>query len=249
MQQFEAIIFDLGGTLIEYASKFKTWPELETPGLEAAHQYLSGKGVIAPELNQFKNTGFSLLPSLWKGATDGKENLTVPIFLSNIFYQLDFDVPRSKHLESAAYHYEKAICAGAEPLPHSQEILQELNEAGFRLGLISNTMFSSQSHLEDLRGFGLLPYFQSTLFSAEVNQWKPSEEPFLSVIKRLETTPSTTVFVGDDPGADIIGAKAAGLKVIHFASSDRFPAVDGHQPDATIYHLQEVTAVLEVLNR
>ena len=248
MKPYEAIVFDLGGTLIEYAGKFDSWPDLEAPGLRAAHAYLRQEGVQLPLVTQFEAAGFELLPGRWEQAKAGIKNLTVPILLVAILDQFEGDQPEFSLLNAAARQYEEAICTGAEPVPDSQELLAQLKASGYRLGLISNTMFSGQAHIEDLRKFGMLSYFDAMLFSADTNKWKPAPDPFLQVASDLNARIDSTLFVGDDPGADVAGAKGAGMDVVHFASSDRFPPLDGVVPDATIYELVELPTVLETLN-
>ena len=81
MKKYEAIVFDLGGTLIEYAGEFETWPELESPGLSAAHSVFRFHGIQMPSLSHFKAVGFNLLPDLWLQAISGNQNLTVNSFL------------------------------------------------------------------------------------------------------------------------------------------------------------------------
>ena len=46
-RDIRAVIFDLGGTLIEYAGSYLHWPELETPGFMAAYEHLNGQGAVS----------------------------------------------------------------------------------------------------------------------------------------------------------------------------------------------------------
>jgi FMN phosphatase YigB (HAD superfamily) len=64
----------------------------------------------------------------------------------------------------------------------------------------------------------------------------------------LRAAPETTVFIGDDPGADVSGAKRAGIHAIHFHSSDRFSAPSRELPDATIDDLRQLQSVLLYMN-
>ncbi len=246
MRPYEAIIFDLGGTLIEYAGKSDSWPDLEKPGMRAAHEYLRQEGIPVPPVSQFVEAGIELLPACWEQAKMGIRNLTVPILIANILGQFEGALPENALLEGAARKYEQTICAGAEPIPFSLELLVQLKSAGYRLGLISNTMFSGQAHLDDLMKFGMLSYFDATLFSADSNMWKPSPGPFLQLMSELNSGTATTLFVGDDPGADVAGARGAGIDVVHFASSDRFPPLHGILPDATIHALVELPGFLAI---
>lgn len=248
MKHIEAIIFDLGGTLIEYASIYATWPELEEPGLRAAYKILQHNQKDLPDFNEFKDMGLAILPDQWHQATLGNQNLTVQGFLADIQTRLGYQSPEPGLLALAAHEYEQAVCAGAAPIPGGYEVLTELKQAGLKLGLISNTMFSSQAHLEDLIKFNLAHFFETTLFSAETNKWKPTAAPFQQVLSALETEPEAAIFIGDDPRADVLGARNAGIQVIHFMSSQRFPSYDGLLPDATIHHLHELAQTLAKLD-
>lgn len=244
----EAVVFDLGGTLIEYAGEYATWPDLEIPGMTAAHRTLSEHDVEAPDLEQFKLIGFELLPKRWQRAMRGEQNLTLDSLLGDIVETAELPRPNSDLLHTAARQYEAALCGGAAPLPGGQEVLAELRQAGYRLGLLSNTMFAGASHINDLERFGLAEYFEVMLFSADANKWKPTTAPFLHILEALEVEPANAVYVGDDPSADLVGGHAAGMKTIYFPSSQRFPSLNGVQPDATISHLRELPGCLVALN-
>ncbi len=249
MKKYDAIVFDLGGTLIEYAGGYDSWPELESPGLAVAFSFFRQRGIPVAELDQFQDIGFQLLPGLWQEAITGTKNLTVPIFLSGILERLHINSIDPTTIQAASSLYERAVCAGAVEVPGGKEILERLQDSGYKLGLISNTMFSGQVHLEDLKRFDLIDYFESALFSADLNLWKPTPEPFLHVVNKLGSQPESAVFVGDDPGADIAGAQNAGMAVIHFAGRDRFKPIVGLVPDATITKLIELPDALAKLNR
>ncbi len=248
MDLIEAIVFDLGGTLIEYAGEHESWPELEAPGLLAAHNFLHGQGLQLPDIERFTLVGYDLLPRRWRLATSGKKNLTVPSLLGDILENLDVEIPSDLVLSQAAKNYELAVCRGAKPIPNSQAVLSTLRNNGYKMGLISNTMFTGESHEADLKRFGMDSCFDSTLFSADLNEWKPSVAPFRRILRDLDVDPGRAVFIGDDPAADVIGGKKAGMKVIHFVSSNRFSSPDGASPDATIHNLLELKEELRRLD-
>jgi len=244
----KAIIFDLGGTLIEYAGVYDTWPELEEPGLVAAYQVLLESGMALPDLTSFRQAAFELLPGRWRQATAGRQNLTVAGLLADVLDVTGTDQPNLPVMSAATARYEQAVCAGAMVIPNSQQTLAQLQNEGYRLGLISNTMFSGRSHMADLDRFELSQYFDSLLFSADVNKWKPTPAPFTQVMTELGVGPEVALFVGDDPDADVVGARAAGMRVVHFASSDRFPIPADYAPDGTIDALPQLFPILASLN-
>jgi HAD superfamily hydrolase (TIGR01662 family) len=248
-RQIEAVIFDLGGTLIEYAGSYLTWPELETPGLEAAYQYLEDKEVPLPPFNSFLEALFTSLPGRWQGATDGKQNLRLADFLAELLAENNVDGLPEEWIVEAARAYQDTICRRGELIEGALETLTVLKEQGYKLGLLSNTMFEGSAHVADLQRFNLEAYFDAVLFSADLNMWKPSPAPYNYLLDQLETAPTKAVFVGDSPVHDIVGGKGAGMAAIWFQSTDRFGEPDGVQPDATVHQLTDLPPLLAGWNR
>ncbi|MFN2188307.1 MAG: HAD family hydrolase [Candidatus Promineifilaceae bacterium] len=246
--KFEAVIFDLGGTLLEYASVYETWPELESPGFAAAHAYLAQAGVRLPPLKSFQKKGFELLPGRWQEATAGIRNLTVGSLLLEVMAAMDIEIPSDFHIREAAAKYQAAVCAGVSPIQGSYETIRAVKSEGFKLGLVSNTMFDGEMHIADMRRFGLAAPFDAMVFSADVNKWKPNSEVFMHVLHKLQAAPANTVFIGDDPEVDVVGGLRAGMYTIHYPSSQRFSSIDGVKPDAVIYSLDELPKLLADLN-
>jgi putative hydrolase of the HAD superfamily len=240
----QAVIFDLGGTLVEYAGEYLSWPELETPGFKAAHLFFQEEGLPLPEFAHFHARGSELLPGRWQRATAGEQNLTVVDLLAELLAQSGIDSPGAAVMMAAADRYQAAVQAQAYPVPSAQKTLARLKADGYRLGLISNTMFSSKAHLADLARFNMAGYFDKVLFSAEENKWKPNPAPFEHILLAFDLPPAAAVFVGDDPANDVLGAQRAGLRAVHFRSTNRFPQRADIRPDATIDDLGELPALL-----
>ncbi|MFQ5401440.1 MAG: HAD family hydrolase [Anaerolineae bacterium] len=238
-----AIIFDLGGTLIEYAGEYARWPDLETPGFAAAYRHLNQNGYHLPEFERFKRIGFAMLPGRWQAAVRGEKNLRLVDLLDGVLGELGVTGVPHPLLEEAAERYQHAICAQARPVPGGREVLGQLKARGFQLGLLSNTMFTGAAHRADLERFGLAPFFDTMLFSADLNKWKPTPAPFRHVLSELGVEPGAAVYIGDDPASDVVGAKRAGMRAIHFQSSQRFGAADV-APDAQIQGLDELPPLL-----
>ncbi|MDX1415171.1 MAG: HAD family hydrolase [Candidatus Promineifilaceae bacterium] len=240
----KAIIFDLGGTLIEYTGSFASWPELETPGLQAAYTSLHEGGVILPDFDTFRSAGFKILPDRWQMATQGQRNLRLIDFLEEVTAACDVKNVDHVQLDEAAHLYEAAICAQALPLDAAEETLSLVREQGYKMGLLSNTMFTGQAHVADLKRFSLDGYFDAMLFSADAGKWKPSAEPYLDLLEQLQVEPEHAIFVGDDPANDMVGGKSAGLRTVLMRSSHRFHVPDHVRPDTVIFHLNELPVVL-----
>jgi HAD superfamily hydrolase (TIGR01549 family) len=240
----KAVIFDLGGTLIEYAGEYHLWPDMETPGLRAAHNHLTAQGTAVPAFDAFRDAGFALLPKRWRQATAGEQNLRLADLIGEILAANGYAEGKTAVIAAAAQAYEAAIQAQCRPIEGGKALLEQLQESGYRLGLISNTMFRGEAHLEDLARFGLDGYFHATLFSADENKWKPNRAPFDHILEELKVEPGAAVYVGDDPANDVVGSQRAGLKAVHIRSSERFAIPAGARADATIDRLADLPQTL-----
>lgn len=244
-----AVIFDLGGTLIEYAGSYAAWPDLETPGLAAAYDYWQQQGHRLPPFADFQQAGFRLLPSLWRAATRHEANLRVEDLLMASLVELSVREMAREDLTLAAERYGAAIQAQAALTPQAVETVEQVKAAGYRVGLVSNTMFPGAMHRADMERFGLSPYFDAMVFSADVNMWKPNADPFRQVLAGLGVAADTAVYIGDDPASDVVGGRAAGMHTVYYKGNSRFITPPGVVPHAEIAELAELLSLLESWQR
>ncbi len=106
--------------------------------------------------------------------------------------------------------------------PDVHETLIELKGRGYALAVLSNRRESCTLELADL---DLLDYFDFVLVAGEVNSWKPDAEIFLSGLERLGTVPKSTLYIGDNYYADVVGAEKAGLIPVLLDPEAIFPDV------------------------
>ena len=132
---------------------------------------------------------------------------------------------------------------GLSAMPGAVETLETLRGQGYRIGLISNTIWPAELHIEDLAELGLLPYLEHMDFSGELGFWKPNPKIFQHAVAALDVTPEESVFIGDNPREDILGAQGVGMRAVWIHSAE-FPLGDV-QPDAQIEALPELLPILE----
>jgi putative hydrolase of the HAD superfamily len=130
------------------------------------------------------------------------------------------------------------------PFPRMQQTLQRLREQEFSLGLVTNGSNASQNPKID--GLGIRRHFGTVLISEAEGMKKPDPKIFHLAMQNLNVTPEETVFVGDNPEADIRGAQAVGMKAIWMRDS-YWPEPDG--ADAIISELCELPDVVERFNK
>jgi putative hydrolase of the HAD superfamily len=101
--------------------------------------------------------------------------------------------------------------------------VRTLNEAGHRLGVVSN----AEGRVErDLDGAGFAGFFETVVDSHLVGVEKPDPGIFRIALERMSAAPETAVFVGDVPAVDVVGARAAGLTAVLLDRHDLYATVD-----------------------
>jgi putative hydrolase of the HAD superfamily len=129
------------------------------------------------------------------------------------------------------------------PFPCLFEMLDVLKQQGYLLGIISNGRGEFQT--QAISGLGIQDYFDTILISEIEQLRKPQPEIFHRAIERLGVSAQNSIFVGDNPEADILGAKNAGMQAIWKRSSHWLAA---QAADATIDELSEIPAFLARVN-
>ncbi len=239
------VIFDLGGTLVDFRSGLADWRSMELRGIAAFYRFLTQNGNQIPE-TEFADAIWNIVKDGWKAAMAGQSNLCLPDVLvaAAAYYGINLDAEASLR---AARIYAAGVGDVAVPLEGAGETLRGLKERGLRLGLLSNTMWPSELHLNQLEALGLAMWFDVLAFSCETGLWKPTAPAFRDVTDRLGLLPEDAVFVGDLPDADVAGAQRAGLRAVWI---DHYGFKLGDvRPDAIIQRLADLPGALEQLER
>jgi len=97
-------------------------------------------------------------------------------------------------------------------LPGLETMLFTLAAQNRALGIITNGPSPFQE--QKIKAMGIAGYFGVILVSDAIGIKKPNPEIFRRAINQLGVTAEETVFVGDNPHADILGAQAFGMKAV-----------------------------------
>jgi putative hydrolase of the HAD superfamily len=111
--------------------------------------------------------------------------------------------------------------------PGAASAVRELAARGVRLGIVSNTGRTPGLILRRvLERHGLLGHFEAISYSDEVGVRKPDALIFRATLARAAVGPEETVHIGDNPDADVLGARAVGMRAAHYTAGFRAPAID-----------------------
>ena len=120
------------------------------------------------------------------------------------------------------------------------EILNVLKQQGYLLGIVTNGLGKFQTR--SIEGLKIKKYFDVILISEVEKVRKPQPEIFQRAIDRLGVSATESIFVGDHPEADILGAKNAKMRAIWKRNSHW---EDSKEADAIINELSEIPLILE----
>lgn len=213
MTKIEAILFDFGGTLFDYdPSNGEIWAQV-------AAQF--GK-TISPDN-----------PKLLQGLVDEAEAFD-RLMLTNTV-KLGGDLPEEEWLKlnsivlaaigvndpGAIKAVQKAFTAregGYRIFPDTKQTLDDLKQLGKRIGIVSNsTPKGAANRRPILQKHGILEHFETIILSSEVGVAKPDKEIFAIALNEMNVEdPKRVWHVGDFYGADVVGARNAGIAPVLF---------------------------------
>jgi putative hydrolase of the HAD superfamily len=130
--------------------------------------------------------------------------------------------------DQLATAYREAVTTALVPIPDAEQLLRELR-AEYRVGLLTNGPVRAQRSKIEYLDWD--PLFDTTLVTGELAAGKPDTAAFDALLSELGTAPEQTVFVGDTPDEDILGADDAGIytvQVVFDGGPQRDPRADAY---------------------
>jgi putative hydrolase of the HAD superfamily len=106
------------------------------------------------------------------------------------------------------------------PYPDAVPTLEAARNRDFKLGLISN---ATELARRVLRNLDMERFFDFVVISEEVGVRKPDPRIFQMALKMANTRPERSLFLGDKPATDAMGATRAGMMAVLVDRNDVFP--------------------------
>ena len=146
----------------------------------------------------------------------------------------DLETARILNVALTKWHTEdERLYADAE------SCLKELSTR-YSIGIIANQLPGTRERLEQ---YGILPYVDLIVASAEEGVSKPDRRIFEIALRRSNCTPEQAVMIGDRIDNDILPAKAMGMRTVWIRQGfGRFWTItqDAERPDITVENLMEL---------
>jgi putative hydrolase of the HAD superfamily len=226
-QRLEAVIFDLGNTLVSYTTR-EAWPGVLEQCIAEARVCPHTRGLLDASPDEIAER-----TQAERGPTEDHRVVPLEERLVRVFGLEDAELGADV-IPAMCRAFVQPVFARAFRYDDVLPSLLTLRERGVKTGVLSNTAWGSPEVLwrEDMARRGLLDAVDAVAFCREAGFRKPAPQPFRLIMERLVVDADQSIFVGDDPDCDIRGARAMGL---HAVLIDR----TGRNPDA-IHDLRPV---------
>jgi HAD superfamily hydrolase (TIGR01549 family) len=239
-----AVLFDLGDTILEFGPVSKTKAFLA--GAKATHAFLKDHG------QPVSCFAWYFLRNLVR--------LRMKYLISNLTHK-DFDsflvlqaVGARLGVKLSHEQWEEFAWLWYESLGHCARIeeglagtLDALKRMGLKLGIVSNTFVNRSSLERQLRELGLLDFFSVQVYSYELHIRKPSPEIFRIAAGKIGEPTGNILFVGDRIDNDILPSLESGMRA---ALKDAYTNKGKKTPAGAmrIRRLAELPALIEQIN-
>jgi putative hydrolase of the HAD superfamily len=247
-RRISAVLFDLDDTLLDWSRQLTDWQDITRHHINKVHDYLSARGHILPDQSAFFQHYMTTLVQSWDKAKQTWAGVYFADVLRQCFAALALDVGQIDFHEVMQV-YDWRPLPGVVPYSDAIPVLQTLRQQGYKVGLITNSMFPMWMRDIELREYQLLEFFDARITSGDTGYMKPHPAIFQKALDLLGADARQAVFVGDRPINDIAGANESGLVSILVVPPHLQRDLDDTRPDYTINCLSELLPILRGLER
>lgn len=161
-------------------------------------------------------------------------------------YMSDHEIQSLEKYEYCINIYETEKVKHIRLYPQVKETLEELNEMGLILGILTDA--NSQNARIRLKKVGIGKLLHSLVAFDMTGAKKPSHKPFKYALDAMGLSAHETLFVGDSLRRDIEPSKQLGMLTAYAAygdrnsMADRITGIEG--PDHTISNFHEILEIV-----
>jgi HAD superfamily hydrolase (TIGR01549 family) len=206
MNTFEALFFDLGGTLIFFDGE---WTAVYTKAINSVVDHLKNAGLDL-DFDAFMDDFLSRLNHYFDERESDLIESTTTQILRTTLADWDYSDISQDLLDSTLKSMYAVSQAHWYPEEDADEMLRYFQEQGYRLAIISNA--ADDNDVQTLvDNANIRPYIDLILTSAAVGIRKPNPRIFEIALEMMDIPNSRVAMVGDTLAADILGAQNANI--------------------------------------
>jgi len=221
----KAVIFDFDNTLMDFM-------RMKRAAVEAAVDAMIDAGL------PFKKTEMieKIYKVYWKEGIE--DQFIFDKVLTNEFGKIDYKI-----LAAGIIGYRRAKEGTLALYPHVQLTLTGLTRMGMKMAVVSDA--PRLPVWLRICGLGLQHYFDAVVTFDDAGVKKPDVRPFQMAMSKLGVQPAESLMIGDWAERDVVGAKAAGMKVV-FA---RYGDTAGTEHSGADYDIDDIQQLLDIVKK
>ncbi|MEI4771556.1 HAD family hydrolase [Psychrobacillus sp. FJAT-51614] len=217
----KAAIFDLDGTLLDRDESVKLFINRQYDRLNKLIGHIPKEEYVTRFL-ELDNRGY-----VWKDKV--YQQLVDEFNLTEITW------------EALLQDYISEFKNNCIPFPNLIEMLEELKSKNLLLGMITNGY--GQFQMDNIIALDIEKYFDIILISEWEGIKKPDPRIFNKALEKLQVSANESIFMGDHPENDVVGAQKVGMKGIW---KQDFQWENAHA-DYIVDDLMELPSIIEKL--
>ena len=125
--------------------------------------------------------------------------------------------------------------------PRTRRLLEDLRSRGFPCGVVTNG--GSEMQWTKVNSSGLVALVDAVVVSGDLEVRKPDPRIFELALGKIGARAENTLFVGDNPVADILGASGVGMTSAWIRLGREWPFAD-RPPDYALNHVSEAREIV-----
>jgi putative hydrolase of the HAD superfamily len=243
MSRFEAVLFDLGDTLVDLGEGRGDYEARVAVRAMHVADALTALGAPIADRQRFAEELAHSSEARYRAAVTEQRGIDIYDVLRWFLPRMGIP-PLDAWVEAGGNAFYQAAPTAAGLRIGARAVLEALSARGYRLGVISNTLQPGVLMDRTLAGRGLLDFFPVRVYSSDARVAKPHPGIFRAALEALGLPPERTVYVGDRLDADVAGAQAAGMKGVLIEVAHRPERNPAIAPDGRIAELPELPDVL-----
>ena len=203
----EAVLFDLGGTLVRYYDR-RQFPDILRDAITRVQLKLQIEGELKVEPD-----------TVWLRVREEdyeSEDYRVRPLEDRLIRIFELHDADADTLMEHCRTFMEPIFALGRLYDDAIPILRELTSMGVKTAIVSNTPWGSPAELwrEEMKLLGLKRLTDALIFCRDVGWRKPARQVFELALEMMDSTPDQCLFVGDNPKWDVIGPESVGIEAV-----------------------------------
>lgn len=245
----QAVLFDLDNTLIDWSGA-GSWNESEKRHLTLLYNFLADNGrPLSCSVDDFMMGFRDKATEAWEGARTTLRAPHIIATMEAVLAEFGFIPDDEISMRDVMIAYDWGNTPGVIVFPDVPSALQKLLDDGIKIAIVTNAWQPMWLRDAELIHHDLMQFFPEEnlrISAADVGYLKPHPNIFNHALEQIGTKPENTLFVGDNPTADIGGAQKVGMRAILRLLSDEPPLISSViKPDASIHSFDELLLLVE----